>query len=363
MKAFTRRKSLRLAALATAVVLGAGGIALFAMRPPSEPPQKDMVVDKATRAETVEAAAAQLEHAYVYPDKGAALAGTLRDKLRHGGYEGIASAEELAKTLTGDLQRDSHDRHLEVRYFEQQVPVASAQREAEQSAEELEHGQFFNFGFENVDRLKGDLGYIELRSFSRPAQAASRIESAMGLLADTQGLIIDLRRCEGGDPDTVMLFASYLFDKPTHLNDIVMRDEPHPEERWTTATVPGRRYGQSRPVYLLTSDETFSGCEDFAYGLKYAGRATIVGETTGGGAHPGSPQRLGAHFEMFVPAGRSLNPVTHTDWEGVGVKPDVATSAKASLDTAQLTILKRLLAAETDPRKTQRYKSRLAELE
>lgn len=363
MKFLPRKKSRRIA-LAAAVALAGCGVALFAMpHPPSGPPQKDMAVDKAVRAETVEAAAAQLEKGYVYPDKGMALARMLRDKLHHGGYDGIDSAEAFARALTDDMRRDSHDRHLEVLYFEDEAPAASAQRDAEQQADELKQGRYFNFGFENVDRLKGDLGYIDLREFSRPAQAGPRIEAAMGMLADTRGLVIDLRQCGGGDPDTVMLFASYLFDKPIHLNDIIMRDEPHPEERWTTATVPGQRYGQSRPVYLLTSADTFSGCEDFAYGLKYAGRATIVGETTGGGAHPGGPQRLGAHFQMFLPGGRSLNPVTHTDWEGVGVKPDVETSAKASLDTAQLQVLKRLVAVERDPQTKRRMQSRIDDLE
>src|SRR3569623_1561213 len=108
-----------------------------------------------------------------------------------------------------------------------------------------------------------------------------------------------------------MLFASYFFDHPAHLNDIYWREGDKTEARWTQEKVPGVRYGQSRPVYILTSHDTFSAGEDFAYGMKYAGRATQVGETTGGGAHPGSPRRLNEHFMMFVPDGRAINPVTH----------------------------------------------------
>jgi C-terminal processing protease CtpA/Prc len=126
--------------------------------------------------------------------------------------------------------------------------------------------------------------------------------------------------------------------------------------------VPGTKYGEARKVMLLTSADTFSGCEDFAYALKYSGRATLVGAVTGGGAHAGNPHRLGAHFMMFVPSGRPINPVTHTDWENVGVEPDVRTSEKSALDVAQTMLLKQLIARETDADWKARLQARLAEL-
>ncbi len=184
----------------------------------------------------------------------------------------------------------------------------------------------------------------------------------MALLADTKALIIDLRQCGGGDPETVMLLASYLYDKPTHLNDIYWRDGKRTDERWTAGDVPGKKYGGARKVYLLTSEDTFSAGEDFAYALKNNGRATLVGETTGGGAHPGNPRRLSAHFMMFVPNGRSINPITHTDWEGVGVTPNVKTSAKNALDVAQIAILNELIINETDAHWKERLQQRIAEL-
>jgi C-terminal processing protease CtpA/Prc len=185
----------------------------------------------------------------------------------------------------------------------------------------------------------------------------------MTLLGDTEALIIDLRECEGGDPDTVTLLASYLFDKPTHLNDIYFRDENRTQERWTTPTVAGKRYGEARRIYLLTSSDTASGCEDFAYALKNAGRAKLFGETTAGAAHAGSPSRLSAHFMMFVPSGRPINPVTHTDWEGAGITPDVHVPAKKALVAAQVAILKEMLATESDPVKKEKIKRRISELE
>jgi hypothetical protein len=359
------KKKAGIAAATGVVALGALGIALFGLpgSAHSGPPQNDMRIDATVRNEAIENAIAALDKSYVFPDKGTALGRQLRARMEHGDYNDVTSAEKFAETLTEDLQGDSHDKHIEVRYFEQAQALPSAQQEAIDQAKELDDQLRFNFGFENVDRLRGDIGYVNLLSFSRPKGAANRIAATMDLLADTKALVIDLRQCDGGDPETVMLFASYLFDQPTHLNDIYWRDENRTESRWTTATVPGKRYGSARKVYLLTSGDTFSGCEDFAYALKNAGRATLVGETTGGGAHAGGPRRLGAHFMMFVPSGRPINPVTHTDWEGVGITPDIASSAKKALDLAQVAALKNLIANETNPEWKVRLQHRLDELE
>jgi C-terminal processing protease CtpA/Prc len=292
-----------------------------------------------------------LDSAYVFPGKAAVMDAQLRTKLQRGDFDAISSADRFAQTLTTTLRAASQDKHLEVLYFAQPVPeqVSGQAPSAADQAEEQTEQRRFNFGVETVGRLQGNLGYIDMHQFWRPAGAAPRIAAAMDLVANTGALIIDLRRCGGGDPDTVMLFASYLFDRPTHLNDVYWRDENRIERRWTQAQVPGQRYGQARKVYLLTSRDTFSGCEDLAYALKNNHRATVIGETTGGGAHAGSPHRLSAHFMMFVPSGRPINPITHTDWEGVGVAPDVPVPAGKALDVAQIAALQATAAAEPDP--------------
>jgi C-terminal processing protease CtpA/Prc len=85
---------------------------------------------------------------------------------------------------------------------------------------------------------------------------------------------------------------------------------------------------------VLTSDRTFSGGEEFAYNLKHFGRATIVGETTVGGAHPTEPVELPRDFVMGVPNARPVHPVTGTNWEGSGVEPDIAVPAETALEVA-----------------------------
>jgi C-terminal processing protease CtpA/Prc len=347
-----KKRTMAIAAAVGVAALGVFGCARWALlsHGPGRPPQKDMPVDGAMRAAVIHGLIDNLERHYVYPDKAAVLEQQLREQLARGDFDSVTSANRLAERLTELLRRDTKDKHLEVLYFEQPVPERSETQEdsPEEKAAEHLHDLRLNYGFESVGRLRGDIGYIDLHVFARPQDVQERIAATMALLADTKGLIVDLRECGGGDPETVMLFASYLFDQRTHLNDIYWRDESRTEERWTQESVPGKKYGQSRPIYLLTSEDTFSGCEDFAYALQNGGRATIIGETTGGGAHPGAPHRLEAHFMTFIPSGRAINPVTHTDWEGVGVAPNIKASAKDALHLAHLALLRTLFAVETD---------------
>jgi C-terminal processing protease CtpA/Prc len=189
------------------------------------------------------------------------------------------------------------------------------------------------------------VGYLKFDMFAPPELCGPTAAAAMNFLAGTRALIIDLRENGGGAPRMVTYLSSYLFATRTHLNDLWTRRTDRTEEFWTLDSVPGRRFGGAKPVYVLTSAQTFSGAEEFAYNLKTLKRATVVGETTGGGAHPVRGQRIDEHFMIGVPFARAINPITHTNWEGVGVEPDVKVPASEALATAQ-----RLLAEQPRPR-------------
>ena len=150
-----------------------------------------------------------------------------------------------------------------------------------------------------------------------------------------RSLIVDLRENGGGKPEMVALIASYLFDRRTHLNDLWTRHTGSTRAFWTEDRVAGRGFGGDKPIYVLTSAHTFSAAEEFAYDLQALKRATIVGETTAGGAHPASEGRIDDHFVLMVPWGKAINPVTGTNWEGVGVVPDVKVAASEALDAAR----------------------------
>src|SRR5262249_36093703 len=181
-----------------------------------------------------------------------------------------------------------------------------------------------NCGFEKIERLPGNVGYLEFRQFAPPGICADTASAAMNFLANADAVIIDLRRNGGGDPAMVALISSYLFDaEPVHLNDLYFRPDNSTRQWWTLPYVPGKRLGSKKDVFVLTSKRTFSAAEEFTYNLKSLNRATIVGETTGGGAHPGGSRRINDHFAIWVPSGRAINPITKTNWEGTGVTPDI----------------------------------------
>jgi retinol-binding protein 3 len=239
------------------------------------------------------------------------------------------SARAFADSLTGHLQAVSRDRHLRVVYRSGGVPdqIADGEPSADERREQAEFGRQVNYGLERAERLAGNVGYLEIRSFNFTAALAdSAIAAAMNFLAGTDALISDVRRNGGGDPEMVAAVCSYLLPPNTLVNRFYFR----PADRWEefrTLPVSGRHYGTTRPVYVLTSDRTCSGAEEFAYDVQTRSRGEIGGDTTGGGAHPGGIRRVTEQFGVWVPSGRAVNPVTGTNWEGVGVRPDVPVPA------------------------------------
>jgi retinol-binding protein 3 len=310
--------------------------------------QPDMKIDAKASRDVIEGALKHLLDAYVFPETATKMAADLRRRLDKNEYEGITGAKKLAEVLTEQLQAISKDKHLRVFYAYEPLPERPHGKGPKPGPEKVDdlrermraHGRSLNFGFEKVERLEGNVGYLDLRMFYDAEFGGETASAAMNLLANTDAMIIDLRQNGGGDADMVALICSYLFGpEPVHLNDMYIRPEDSIHQRWTLPLVPGRRY-EGKSVYVLTSKRTFSAAEEFAYNLKCLKRATIVGETTGGGAHPGGMRRINEHFSIFVPSGRAINPITKTNWEGTGVTPDVPVAAERALRTAHLAALK-----------------------
>jgi hypothetical protein len=309
--------------------------------------QQSGTVDSATRAEVIDLALAQLQKAYVFADAAEKMSAAVRARAAAREYDGITGAREFAEKLTADLQAVSHDKHLRISYS----PDGLLRRLEQPGAPSL------NFGFEKVERLDGNVGYIDLRGFSGSPDSRAAAVAAMNSVADTDALIFDLRRNGGGSPFMIGILCSYLFDSVVHLNDFYVRETDSRQQFFTSAEVQGRRYGQGKPVFILTSARTFSAAEEFTYDLKNLKRAIVVGETTGGGAHPGGLRPLTGAFGIWLPNGRAINPVTGTNWEGVGVEPDIKLPALEALDAAHREALQKLLASATDPARRERLQS------
>lgn len=327
--------------------LGASLIS-WAQQPAQAP---DGTVDSAARTQIIDSILKRLNDSYVFPDTAKKMETSIRERVIKNEYDQITSARTFAETLTRDLQAVSKDKHLRVRYSHQPIPERQQRREptAEEREEARRDYTWMNHGFNKVERLRGNIGYIEFNGFFNEELGAETVASTMNFLNGTDALIIDLRSNGGGNPRMVALVCSYLFGaEPVHLNSLYWREGDRTEEFWTRKEVAGKRY-LDRDVYVLTSKRTFSGAEEFAYNLKNLKRATIVGETTGGGAHPGGMFRVHEHFGVFVPTGRAINPITKTNWEGTGVTPDVDVPAAQALSVAKLMALKKSITKLTNP--------------
>jgi hypothetical protein len=343
--------------LAPAVVLAALLASVPAARaqlaaPP--PDQADTKLDAHARSAVLDTLIADLHADYVFPEVADRLDRELRARQKRGAFDGLASAQAFADTLTSILRTVGHDAHFRVLYRER--PVPELHQEGPVPPEELarlrEQERRTNYGVERVERLIGNVGYLEMRSFnSSSPETGEAIAAAMKLLEHTDALVIDVRRNGGGRAEWVQQLCSYLFsgDDRTLLNELVMRrgGSEHVESFYTVPWVPGPRRPDV-PVYVLTSHATGSAAEEFAYNLQSRKRGTVVGETTWGGANPGGLVRLSDHFAAFISNGRARNPVTHTNWEGVGVRPDVPVAPGDALKTAHVMALEKLIAGAQD---------------
>jgi hypothetical protein len=332
------------------------------------PDDGSLAAEQMSGREIVTTALSLLRVNYVFPELAEQAATAIEARLEAGEYDGMDEIT-LTELLTSHLQEVCEDKHLRLRLGGRRVgpgpggpgpdgpgPGGPGPRPGPDPDEPRDHetrqlamrqkGRLDNFGIRRVERLDGNVGYLDLHRVPVPANAGPAIAAAMELVAGTYALIIDLRHNGGGSPEGVVFWCSYLFnEQPTHFNDIFRADTGETRQFWALPYVPGIRY-VDRPVYVLTSSHTFSGGEDFCYTLQALGRAQVIGETTGGGAHPTRPFPISAAVHIAIPFARSVNPVTGTNWQGTGVVPDVAVPEAEAYDVAYGQALRHVLAME-----------------
>lgn len=273
----------------------------------------------------VENAAKLLETRYVDPKSGRRLAQGMRRE--QGRWQSIEDPSVFAKAVTEWLRNEGGDGHLGITYSQAIIPEVGGDSAVSAGEMERWYGGHLNHGVEKIERLQGNIMLLDLRVFPPPAMGGDVIAAAMNVVAQGDALILDLRR-NGGGSETANLVAGYLLDEGGQpLSGSYDRPTNTHKTNSSPAWVPGRRFGGTKPLYILTSKRTFSAAEAVAYDLQALKRAVIVGERTGGGAHPFEYRRLHPHFALDLPEGKSVNPITRGNWQDVGVKPDVEVPA------------------------------------
>lgn len=304
----------------------------------------DETIDAKTQLMIIDSVTTVLDSFYVFPAKAKEMNKVAHNQYRKGAYKDITSKAAFAQRLSTDLFAVCNDKHFGIRYLPPESRPAPQQDSLSQTDNEAELAQLRreNFYFERVERLDGNVGYLDFRQFVDARLAGATAVAAMNFLSNCDAIIIDLRQNGGGEPSMVQLLTSYFFDESRHINSFYVRHSDSIEQFWTQAYVPGKKIPDV-PLYVLTSNYTFSGAEEFTYNLKNMKRATIIGETTGGGAHPVSDRYFPTlAIEIRVPYGRAINPITGTNWEGTGVTPDIAVPQEKALTTAHMEALKKL---------------------
>lgn len=322
---------------------------------------KNITLTDELKIEVVKGVGKLMTDHYIFPETAKKMEDHLNQQLKDGKYDSINDVDELARVLTEDLRSISKDKHIRVNYSPEAVKSIRASESKSEEERERERKEHLdreiqrNFGFQKLEILEGNIGYLDLTGFSGLHEAAETIVAAMNFLANSNAVIIDLRNNGGGSPFTIQIISSYFLREYTHLNSFEWRGDDTIKQFWTLPYVPGKKMYDT-DLYILTSNHTFSAAEEFTYNLKNLMRATIVGETTGGGAHPGGSQIVNDYFTVWVPRGRAINPITKTNWEGKGIEPDISVPKEKALDKAHYTALEKLLAKTDNSAKKSRIK-------
>jgi hypothetical protein len=311
--------------------------------------EADSAIDAPERAAVINGVVEKILKIYVYPDVAKQMERAIRDRQAKKEYDAISSGQELAKALTRHLREVCKDDHLGVEFFAKGIPYDSEKKPDPKDVEEFrQRGLRRNYEFKKVERLEGGIGLLQVDGFYPAEWITDTAAGAMAFLANSESIILDLRQNSGGQSGGGLL-CSYFFKQETHLTDFYNRPENTTRQIWSYPVAGAEKFAD-KDLYILISHRTFSAGEALAHDMQALKRATIVGETTGGGAHGTTIYRITDHFSASIPFCRAINPVTKTDWEGIGVKPDVAVPADQALLTAHLLALTKALTKYADNR-------------
>ena len=278
------------------------------------------------RATAIDTLVAKLTRNYVLLDVANRIADSLRARKARGVYDDYPTDVGFAMRLNNDLLALGADRQLAVEYA-WRVPLPPPMPTP---------AAMLHCGFDPPNLLADSVGYVRFYGLGEPDwDCGHEVSNAMRAASGTRALILDLREASDDSRSRMAYLASYLVQGCTHLGDIWDRATAQTEMLWTRDGLPGPTFGGTKPLYILTSAHTFAAAEELAYDLQSLGRATVVGEPTAGAAYTIAMGQIGEHLLVRIPIARAVNPITRSNWQRVGVAPDVPVAASEALDTAQ----------------------------
>ena len=285
---------------------------------------QELKLESGTKSAIIDWICEKLEEIYVFPDVAKKMEEHLKNKLKNGDYERISDPRAFARQLRSDLVEISHDRHFNVVYepepslrFQRKDP----EEEKKRKEQRIRQWKYDNYYFKKVERMDGNVGYLRFDGFANTLYAGDTAVAALQFLKHCEAVIIDLRYNGGGGTVMIQLILIYFLEERTHINSWYIRRLDRTDQSWTSTYVPGKKLLDT-DLYVLTSGRTFSAAEEFTYDLKNLGRATLVGETTGGGGHMVTFERNDVlKIEFKIPYNRAVNPISGDNWEAKAFNP------------------------------------------
>lgn len=304
-------------------------------------------IDKQEKGQVIDSLSIILSNYYIFPEKIPSTVALIKTNFKKGVYDRIDDPNEFADKLTQDVISITNDNHFRIA-FDPETVIEERKYQVNSSTSTSEKDAVSNFGFDQVKILNGNIGYINLTGFYDLSYSSAPLNAAMNFVSNTNALIIDLRNNHGGASDLGPYFSAFFFKEPQLLYDFYTRENNKTthQQYWTQTYVHGKRFTDI-PIFILTSNFTFSAAEAFAYTLQSLKKATIVGENSGGGAHMWTGKIVTDNFYAHIPFSRPVDPRTNTNWEVAGVNPDVKCDANQALINAQIEALKVLIAKDS----------------
>jgi hypothetical protein len=302
-------------------------------------------LENSTKSEIIDWICLKMNEIYVFPDVAKKMEDHIQTKLKNGDYDNFSDSRAFARQLMNDLVEISHDRHFGVTYAPEpsiRFQRADPEEEKKRKEQRIRQWKYANYNFKKVERLDGNVGYLRFDGFVDTLYAGDTAVAALQFLKHCDAIIIDLRYNGGGGADMIQLILSYFFEERTHINSWYIRRLDKTDQSWTSTYVPGVKLLDT-DLYVLTSRRTFSAAEEFIYDLKNLNRATLVGETTGGGGHMVTLERNDElKIEFTIPFNRAVNPYSGDNWEAKGIEPHVKCQAEEALEKAYVLALEKI---------------------
>ncbi len=295
---------------------------------------QDQSISKEYKEKAVQKLSDLMNEFYVFPEVAKKTEAHLKTQLESGHFDQYKNDEDFAAALTESVQSINKDKHMRIRKNRPyEAPDNSPERMIEERLYQMDRSRKSNSGFNTVKIMEGNVGYLDYRGFAGFAGGKPVTDAYMKLLSRSDAIIIDLSKNGGGDPAMVQYLCSFFFDQKVHLNSLYFREGDRTIDFWTLDDVDGTKMPDV-PLFVITSNRTFSGAEEFSYNMQTQKRATLIGQTSGGGANPGGSRGINENLTVFIPGGMAINPITKTNWEGVGVIPEVKTEVEEALEKA-----------------------------